>query len=164
MSKYDVNFKRLALLMLPTFWRRPLLATFAYAMVTPLNYLHTRFVLLQRSTDYRLTHNGQVCYLRAVLNDQFDPIERRITITEEAGGTGPLMLWHRSEDRAQLLPIRESDTAFIVNRRGFDGVNSFDFWVNIPVALLELVDTTRLKAIVNTYKLASKRFSINYIQ
>ena len=24
MDKYDVNFKRLALLLLPTFWRRPL--------------------------------------------------------------------------------------------------------------------------------------------
>ncbi len=163
MSKYDVNFKRLALLLLPTFLRKPLLGALVYAAVSPLNYLHTKFVLFQRSTDYRLTHNGQVCYLRAVLNDQFDPIERRITITEDATGTGPLMLWRRSEDRAQLLPMRESGTAFIVNRRGFDGVNSFDFWVNIPVALLEAVDVTRLKAIVNTYKLASKRFSINYI-
>lgn len=162
MSKYDVNFKRLALLMLPTFWRKPLLGTFAYAMVSPLNYLHTKFVLFQRATDYRLTHNGQVCYLRAVLNDQFDPIERRITITEDASGVGPLMLWRRSEERAELLPMRDSGLAFIVNRRGFDGVNAFDFWVNIPVALLEGVDITRLKAIVNTYKLASKRFSINY--
>ena len=163
MSKYDVNFKRLVLLMLPTFWRKPLLATIAYAAVSPLNYLHTKFVLFQRSTDYRLTHNGQVCYLRAVLNDQFDPIERRITITEDAGNVGPLMLWQRSEERAQLLPMRETWQAFIVNRRGFEGINSFDFWVNIPVVLLEAVDITRLKAIVNTYKLASKRFSINYI-
>ena len=84
MSKYEVNIKRLALLLLPTFWRRPILATLAYAMVSPLGYLHTRFVLFRRDTVYRLTHNGQVCYLRAVLNDTFDPIERRITVTEEA--------------------------------------------------------------------------------
>lgn len=74
MSKYEVNIKRFALLLLPTFWRKPLLATLAYAMVSPLGYLHTRFVLFRRDTVYRLTHNGQVCYLRAVLNDQFDPI------------------------------------------------------------------------------------------
>ena len=88
MSKYEVNIKRFALLLLPTFWRKPLLATLAYAMVSPLGYLHTRFVLFRRDTVYRLTHNGQVCYLRAVLNDQFDPIERRITITEEAASAG----------------------------------------------------------------------------
>ena len=82
MDKYDVNFKRLALLLLPTFWRRPLFAAMAYAAVSPLQYLHTRFILWKRESDYRLEHNGQVCYLRALLNDKFDPIDRRITITE----------------------------------------------------------------------------------
>lgn len=163
MSRYDVNFKRLALLLLPTFWRKPLLATIAYAAVSPLCYIHTRFVLFRRDSVYRLTHNGQVCYLRAVLNDQFDPIERRITVTETAGDAGILMLYKREVERAQLVPTREVGRAVIVNRRGFDGINAFDFWVNIPAALFESVDVTRLKAIVGTYKLASKRFSINYI-
>ena len=71
MDKYDVNFKRLALLLLPTFWRRPLFAAMAYAAVSPLQYLHTRFILWKRESDYRLEHNGQVCYLRALLNDKF---------------------------------------------------------------------------------------------
>lgn len=163
MSKYEVNFKRFALLLLPTFWRKPILATIAYAMVSPLSYLHTRFILFRRESNYRLTHNGQVCYLRAVLNDQFDPIERRITITETAGNMGILMLYEREEEKGQLLPIRESGRSVIVNRRGFGGINAFDFWVNIPGVLYDTVDVTRLKAIVSTYKLASKRFSINYI-
>lgn len=162
MSKYEVNFKRFALLLLPTFWRKPILGAINYAMVSPLNYLHTRFVLFQRESYYRLTHNGQVCYLRAVLNDTFDPIERRITVTEDADSMGILMLRNREEEKAVLLPARETGRAIIVNRRGFDGINGFDFWVNIPAALYETVDVTRLKAIVGTYKLASKRFSINY--
>ena len=151
MSKYEVNIKRFALLLLPTFWRKPLLATLAYAMVSPLGYLHTRFVLFRRDTVYRLTHNGQVCYLRAVLNDQFDPIERRITLHK------------REEEQAFLLPTRDTGRAFIINRRGFGGINGFDFWVNIPISLYDTVDASRLRAIVGTYKLASKRFSINYI-
>lgn len=163
MSKYDVNFKRLALLLLPTFWRKPLLATIAYAAVSPLCYLHTRFVLFRRDSVYRISHNGQVCHLRAVLNDQFDPIERRITITETAGSAGVLMLRERDQQQGQLLPIRASGRAVLVNRRGFGGVNAYDFWVNVPAAVFESADATRLKAIVGTYKLASKRFSINYI-
>lgn len=163
MSKYEINFKRLALLMLPTFWRKPILGAITYAMVSPLSYLHTRFILFRRESNYRLTHNGQVCYLRAVLNDQFDPIERRITVTEDADTMGVLMLRTREEEKAILLPARETGRAIIINRRGFDGINGFDFWINIPLVLLETVDVTRLKAIVGTYKLASKRFSINYI-
>lgn len=163
MSKYEVNFKRLALLMLPTFWRKPILSTVAYAMVSPLGYLHTQFTLFRRESNYRLTHNGQVCRLRAVLNDTFDPIERRITVTDDADNMGILMLHNRKQDKAILLPKRETGRAIIVNRRGFDGVNGFDFWINIPLDLLETVDIARLKAIVSIYKLASKRFSINYI-
>lgn len=162
MSKYDVNFKRLALLLLPTFWRKPLIAAVTYAAVLPLNYLHTRFVLFQRSTDYRITHNGQVCRLRAVLNDQFDPVERRIDITEDVESIGPLILRERSEERAVLVSMRESGDGIIVSRRGFEGANAYDFWVNIPLSLSDKVDTVRLRAIVDQYKLASKRFSILY--
>lgn len=163
MSKYEVNFKRLALLMLPTFWRKPIVGAITYAMVSPLCYLHTWFILFRRESIYRLTHNGQVCYLRAVLNDQFDPIERRITVTDAANSMGILMLHNREEDKAILLPVRETGRAIIVNRRGFDGINGFDFWINIPLVLLETLEVARLKAIAGSYKLASKRFSINYI-
>lgn len=161
MSKYEVNFKRFALLLLPTFWRKPILATIAYAIVSPLGYLHTRFILFRRESNYRLTHNGQVCYLRAAINDTFDPIERRITVTEEAESVGILIIHEREEEKPQLLPCR-TGKAIIINRRGFGGTNTTDFWVNIPFALYETVDITRLKAIVGSYKLASKRFSINY--
>jgi hypothetical protein len=131
--------------------------------MSPLAYLHTRFTLFRRETNYRLTHNGQVCYLRAVLNGNFDPIERRITITDMAAGNEGLRLYMREMEQEKLLYGRELNRPLIVNRRGFGGVSGFDFWVNIPYLLYKEVDVTRLKAIVNTYKLASKRYEINYI-
>ena len=51
----------------------------------------------------------------------------------------------------------------ILNRRGYGGVNGYDFWVNLPVALYGKVDLAQVTGVVNTYKLASKRFSINFI-
>lgn len=160
---YDVNFKRLALLLLPTFWRQPLLGAIAYAIVSPVSYLHARFTRFRQESNYRLGHNGQVCYLRAVLNDQFDPGERRITLSEEPGRAGGWIVHERGGERSTLLPRRERGEAILANRRGFGGVNAVDFWVNIPLAIRDKVDAARLRAIVNTYKLASKRFSINYI-
>ena len=157
MDKYDVNFKRLALLLLPTFRRRPLLAAMAYAAVSPLQYLHTRFILWKRES------NGQVCYLRALLNDKFDPIDRRITITETVENVGFITLHKREEDDEVLVPRRGSERFLILNRRGFGGVSGYDFWVNIPLALRDKLDITQLRAVVDAYKLASKRFSINYI-
>ena len=172
MDKYDVNFKRLALLLLPTFWRRPLFAAMAYAAVSPLQYLHTRFILWKRESDYRLEHNGQVCYLRALLNDKFrlrrwsasnSPLAPRITITETVENVGFITLRKREEDDEVLVPRRGSERFLILNRRGFGGVSGYDFWVNIPLALRDKLDITQLRAVVDAYKLASKRFSINYI-
>ena len=149
MDKYDVNFKRLALLLLPTFWRRPLFAAMAYAAVSPLQYLHTRFILWKRESDYRLEHNG--------------PIDRRITITETVENVGFITLHKREEDAEVLVPRRGSGRILILNRRGYGGVSGYDFWVNIPLALYDKLDITQVRAVVDAYKLASKRFSINYI-
>lgn len=163
MGKYDISVKRLALLLLPTFWRRPLFAALAYAAVSPLQALHTRFMQWRQDADYRLRYNGQVCHLRAVLNDLFDPGERRITITDNAENVGNITLHTRDATRSVLLPRRASGRAVILNRRGYGGVSGVDFWVNLPLDLFGRVDLAQVKAVVNTYKLSSKRFSINFI-
>lgn len=51
----------------------------------------------------------------------------------------------------------------VLNRRGYGGVSGYDFWVNIPVALLDEIDTDRVRAVVDSYKLASKRYQINFV-
>ena len=161
MSKYDINLKRLALLLLPTFLRRPLMASLTYAAVTPLNCIHARFQQFREETAGRLNRNGQVCHLRAVLNDMFDPGMRRITLTDTLQSAGILFVCPRDENRAILVPRRDSGTVVPVDRRGFGGASGYDFVVNIPSALRGL-DESRFRAVVNTYKLASKRFVISY--
>ena len=161
MSKYDVNIKRLGLLLLPTFLRRPLMASLLYAVLTPLGYLHTRFMLFRRDAAYRLGHNGQVCYLRAVLNDMFDPELRRLTVTDTALNSGMLFVYEREADRSLFVPLRKPDRMTLINRRGFGGISGFDFVINVPLALRGS-DESRLMTMANTYKLASKRFAISY--
>ena len=146
MSVYDVKIKRLALLLLPTALRKPLVAAFMQSAVQGCSVLHGEFMRWRDDKDYRLWHNGQVCHLRAVLNDTFDQTERRITVDDEdSGGLRGARLFTRD-----------------INRRGYGGVSGFDFWVSVPYALMGKIDETRLAAVVSTYKLASKRWSINY--
>lgn len=162
MSFYDLKIKRLALLLLPIAYRKPLIAAFVQSMAQGVNIVYGNFMRWRQNKQYRLSHNGQVCYLRAVLNDQFDPIERRITITDTTANMDLLILYCRDIDMAALVPSRGADNSMTLYRRGSDD-SGYDFWVNIPIALYNTVDVERLKAIVSTYKLASKRFSINYI-
>ena len=164
MSKYDLHFKRLALLLLPTFLRQPLMAALTYASVSPLSGLHVRLQQLRRTTDERLRRNGQVCHLRATVNDVFDPSLRRIDIADPERSGDMLRLFARSEDRALRLPLpprSEACRPVKVERRGFVGIGGYDFQVCVPRALRDF-DEARLRAVVGACKLASKRFTITY--
>ena len=126
MSVYDVKIKRLALLLLPTALRKPLVAAFMQSAVQGCSVLHGEFMRWRDDKDYRLWHNGQVCHLRAVLNDTFDQTERRITVDDEdSGGLRGARLFTRDMDRHILLPVRGGGKAFIINRRGYGGVSGF---------------------------------------
>lgn len=163
MSVYDLRVKKLALQLLPTFWRRPLMAAFAQSLVQGVNKNYGDFMRWRNEEDYRLAHNGQVCKLRGLLNDAFDPQARRITVEDawDDSRAGQLV-YCRETGRHILLGKRGHKCAYVINRRGFGGANGMDFCVNIPLELRGMVDEVRLNAMVNTYKLASKRWTIHY--
>lgn len=158
---YDVNYKKLALMLLPVKMRRVRMASYMYTCMAPVQRLSRLFDTYRSETDYRLKHNGQVCYLRAVLNDQFDIQERRIYIGEvEELPTNTL--YKREIGRFLYARPRSAGRPLMINRRGFDRSNLYDFTVVLPSILRGTVDESRLRAVVNTYKLASKRYLIVY--
>lgn len=163
MSNYDVNIKRLALLMLPTFMRKKGIASLTYSSVSGLAYVNKLFSEFRNEVEYELTHNFQTCYLRALLNDYYDQLDRRITITEEQARYGSAFIYNRSVNDNEPVTMRGVGEGMLINRRGFSGINSLDFWINIPGELRGEIDEARLRAIVNRFKLASKRFGINYV-
>ncbi|MBD5351751.1 MAG: hypothetical protein HDR86_02840 [Bacteroides sp.] len=161
---FNVNIKRLALLVLPTWLRRPLVGALIYAGVTPLGRLAQELRKYRNTTHYRLRHNGQVCKLRGVLNDEFDPALRRITVEDRDSATmiEAAIIYRREVARWVMVPCRGFGAA-IIHREGFSGTSGYDFWVNVPDELRTAGIETRMRAIINTYKLASKRYTINYI-
>lgn len=162
MGYYDINFRRLALLLLPIAWRKPRLAAFAQSCVLGVVALHKDFSVWRAAQDCRLHHNGQVCHLRGLLNDTFDSKLRRIRIIdgqydEERG----MRLFRRGHERSLLLP-HHPRPALIINRRGYGGARGYDFWVQLPLALRGIINEAALTALVDNYKLASKRWMLNY--
>lgn len=154
---YDVNFKKLVVLLTPTFMRVPTITAFLQAAASQIAYLLTLLVKFRATTNYRLTHNGQVCYLRAVLNDQFDPIDRRIEIGD-ADNKEPVLIYWREMDR--LIPDR-NNPVLIVSSRGYVGSSGYDFVVKVPFEIYSAsVTIQQMKAVVTEYKLASKQFDI----
>jgi hypothetical protein len=77
---YKVDFKKLAILMLPTFLRKPIVVAYLQSLLVPIDSVYYNWSVFRNDNIYKMQHNGQICYLRKALNDKFDPSLRRIYI------------------------------------------------------------------------------------
>lgn len=161
-NKYDVNVGKLAVQLLPMCLRGDRMKAFVQAFVAPLQYLADAFTSYRSETDYRLTHNSQVCYLRAVLNDKFDPLMRGIQIKDAPRNLTGIIIYRRAVASPIKLTPRNPDTTTIMYRRNFGGSRSIAFKVGIPYRLHDRIDMYSLSATINKYKLASMRYQTIY--
>lgn len=155
MSKYNVNYKRLALMLLPTLLRHRLMSAILYAAMSPIEALHARLLTLRENARYRLYHNGQVCYLRAALCDLFDPGQRRITITDTPA-TDTLWIYTRDKVYPHTVHRRGSEYAGIVWCRGVQADSGFV--VHIPAELHDR--KAQLEGAIDRYRLVTKQYAI----
>ena len=66
-----IDYRKLAILLLPTFLRRPVLMAWLRAMVYPLQQLHDRHQSARTQRLYELHHTSQICFIKDALNNEF---------------------------------------------------------------------------------------------
>lgn len=69
---FNVQWKKLAVLLTPTFLRSELMKSWIDLLMKAINDIHYQWLQFRKSNIYILAHNSQVCYLRGALNDRFD--------------------------------------------------------------------------------------------
>lgn len=149
---YDIDYKKLAVLLLPTFLRKPVLTAYLQALLVPVSQLH--YTWLQKRLDdwYVLNHTGKVYSLRNVLNDKLDVASRRIYITD--GNAFPRKYIYT---RAEKKPVFLGKLFIYQNSEYLN--TGVDFIVFVPQ---EVIDTkiNELHSLIRKSKLASKRYQI----
>lgn len=150
---YNLNVKKLSVLLLPTLLRDKLLIYYLYCAIKPLERMHFQWLRMRKNTIYKLNHNGQVCYFQGALNDRFDPDRRRIVIMDS----------HRYKEQ-YIYTIGEKKPKYLgvmYLRQASDFVdNGVDFVVLAPAALLDK-NNYEMKSLIDYYRLASKRYIID---
>ena len=140
------------------------MAALVQALVTPLETLQRDNNRYRNDTEERLRRSGQVCRLRALLNDHFDPVGRDIYITDaQPADTDAKTIFLRDEQRPIQLPLRNNGAA-LIGRRGLAGMTAIDFEVHLPAWMEQKKDydtlVQRISALTRQYRLAGKRFTI----
>ena len=152
MRIFQIDIDRLTALLLPTFLRSRFTFAWVRAMLQPVSSLLDRFNSNRSRNLYNLTHNGQVCYLRALLNDSFDVSQRRIKIDDTARYDWT-WIYTEAADRPLWLGVVP------VASEQYTGDEGTDFTVIVPAEISRDI-VPQMISLVNYYKLAGKRYSI----
>jgi len=148
---YDLNYNILSVQLLPTFLRKQRILAFLQVLVLPINKLYYQWFVFRKDNLYKLAHTGQVCYLRKVLNDRFDFVNRGIRI-----GDGQQYERLYIYTNAELNP-KYLGKLFLHTRSDYADTG-VDFIVYVPIELD--IDNYALKALINYYKEGVKRYKI----
>lgn len=162
MKWFEIDYKRLVLLLLPTFLRRPRLYAFLTAMTFGVEELHRQFSRQREANLLRCRRNGQVCYLRALLNDELDPVQRRITLEDASQPGNWLMIYDENASYQTLIRSEPGTAVHILYDEAAILENTSFFTVTVPWNAQMEDSTNRLRSLLNEYKLLSKTYIINY--
>lgn len=158
---YDINYAQYAMQLLTNNYRTDMVIAIIKAITAPLNEIHTQFDTLRTGIDFNTY--SQVCYMQGLLNDNFDPLERRIRIRNAALNMDTYLYWKEIKKKPVKV-YKESSVDFIPrieNRDFLIGTTNIDFEVILPIGyILSEEEDNRMRNLLNQSKLASKRYII----
>jgi len=131
------------------------------AACKPLETLFTDFYAFFDKTKYELTFSGQVIYLEHVLNDQFDPDDRGIYITD-SDLVESVFIFRQEENNEPTNIFIDSEgepPVYLYMNQEYD--DDVDFVVNVPASVT--FNENELKYWVNKYRIAPMRWKIEIV-
>ena len=165
---YNNDWNHFVISNLPFEERKPKTIKWLNVILKPIVRLHIEFLAFRNQALYKVNHNSQICYLQAVLNDNFDSIQRRIII-RNAILREPLWFYEPEENKPVWF-YEESDNKPVYFREESEFIgDGADFLVLVPIDL-KPTNTQELNALIikmegqlNYYKLYVKNYIILWV-
>lgn len=155
---YRIDFDKLVVQLLPILLRKAAHVAWLRVLITPWVALHKSFTTKRGAWRYQLTHTPQVFSLENVLNDHFDPAQRRIYIVD--GDYIDAIRFYESEDSKPVRFYEATPEVRFYEPSDFDLLD-VDFVVRIPLTL-SAAEELRLRALLDFYKLPDKTYTLRY--
>jgi hypothetical protein len=157
MFDFTIDFNTLITWLLPPMLRQTIYYAWMQCLCVPVTNMYTLFMTYRTQDLYEVNHDSRVFSMQAVFNDSFDNTLRRIYIGDGLNKE-PVYLYTRDEEQ----PVFLNPSVALWNPADY-GDTGVDFIVWVPTALaLTATQVVQLNALINFYRLASKRYTIYY--
>ncbi len=160
MGFYDIDIAKVIRHHTPVRLRKTMRLAWLGVLLYGVQRLYDLFMIFRSDRLYRLTHNSQVCYMEAVLNDLFDSVDRRIYI-DDGVFIDPEWLYLTTEERPIWLAVDAADVGTVYDSPTYlyTTDETIDrapmFVVKYPLGLL--FDEAKMRALIDRYRLPSRR-------
>ena len=152
---------------MPPFLRQLKIIAWLNTLIKPLVDVYNNFIAYRQNTIYSLSFTGQIIYLEKLLNDTYNNglagiyIQDGLLITKT-------YIWHKAEGCPKTYLFHKAEAAAKTYLWHKSEANSmYDFIIMVPSAIYVTLTQNNnqginnMIALVNKYKLAGKRFTIN---
>lgn len=151
---FSINYTKLLQWLMPVWLRKPTITIMVMAANYPLRQVYNGFKDYEESIAKRFTYNYEKCRLQAMLNDKFDPLQRRIAIVDFVS-FGTIWLYDDGDNKdvniGTDIYLDDEDTGF-------------DFTIQIPSTIVTTeAELAKLRANMNLYKLYGKNYFIQRV-
>jgi hypothetical protein len=158
---FNIDWNNVGENLTPYFWRGGSFSAYIRSMLAPIQTNSDNLLALQQETVDFLQYTGQHKVLEEYLNDLYDPLSRRIFITENnIAGLDPVLFYLSGETVSETLTFYlsgESNPAPLAFYLGNEAATGNNFTVNIPTSIVFDVDI--ITAQLRNYVEASKNFN-----
>jgi hypothetical protein len=155
--RYDFTIATYIRRILPLALRKAGIIAFMEVLSRPLTTTQEAFTAYRAEARYYANLTSQTLLLESYLNDQLDPVQRRIAIQHTLSGGVFVGLRELAEEGIFVGLKEAAEEGVFVPMKGEDEqALTVDFRVSAPAT----VNTDQLIAYLNNYKLAGKSYEI----
>lgn len=157
-KNFEIDFKKLCVLWLPTFLRGAFWRSLCYVLTYPLELMYRDFLKQRKINLEKLEYNYQVFSMEKLLNNKFDPIQRRIFIGSVEIVKG-IFSFTKAEcviDPEKILWLDKTKPIFLGGSNNING--DANFIINVPADLIYNIYEFQYQ--VDFHKLATKNYKI----
>ena len=166
MAQMKIDYNKLAVLLLPTFLRQPILMSLARILMVPLQRLHDEHHAARDERMYQLRHTSQICHIKDALNREFavgnyDSTTPDYTAGFEIEDINAIGDWVMTYDEvpafADVHTMGEDDDYLLVYDEAIITQATQSFIVYVPKSVAFTPSLPKIRAIVELYRLASRK-------
>lgn len=165
-----IDYRKLVILLLPTFLRGKTLIALLQVMVQPIQELHDRHQRNRELRMYELQHTGQVCHIKDALNREFGvgnysmdgnpDYAAGFDISDDNAVGNYVMIYDEDDPQFADRHLKDSPVWLHDMVTILPPTESFTVLVPRSIDLSDETNKARIRNIENKYKLASRTFDL----